>query len=115
VLARAAVAVVVPALTAFNTDHVATVSASLPTALEYGGISMADDMSEAVDAIFDVSKFGEIRIEVRLPGPCTDNGEPIIFTLSQLLTPEEIGIKPVLVPEIVRRVARILMGAMTFR
>jgi hypothetical protein len=39
-LARAAVAVVMPALTAFNTDHVATVSASLPTALEYGGTSM---------------------------------------------------------------------------
>jgi hypothetical protein len=72
-------------------------------------------LSAEVESVFDPLKYGEVQITMRLPGACTDDGEPVYFTFSQLMMPEDIGIKPALVPEVIRRIGRIMMGAMRFR
>jgi hypothetical protein len=75
------------------------------------------ELAADVDSAFDPTRFAEVRITVRLPGELFDNGEPQIFTYTQLMTPEQVRIKnphETLPPEI-KRIMRNLIMSMRFR
>lgn len=63
------------------------------------------------DDVGRLDKYAEVRIEVRLPASSTDNGEPIVYTYSQLVPPEAIRVHDhrAHVPPMLRHAARSIL------
>jgi hypothetical protein len=59
--------------------------------------------------------YGEIRIEVMVPGSRTGNGHPRKLTLSQKLPADRIRIPVWCLPAAMERAARALLISMRFR
>lgn len=74
-------------------------------------------LSEAVESVFDASKFAELKITVRLPAECSPTGEPIVYGQTQLVFPDDVRMENLVdvLPKELQRIMRLLEMSLRFR